>query len=220
MRLAECNPNDDLGGNMIIAISGLTGSGKNTLGEILAKRLGYKLVCPTFKDLAKKEGISLMDFQKKAANDSNIDLKFDELLKEEVSATGGNCVVTTWLGAWILNADITVYVDAPSEVRAERIAKRDKLTVKKALVHLNERDEQNRKRYLKVYGIDIYKTDFFDLKLDSSKNKPEKLADIVEEFIKTRSDFSNRKILAKSTNVFQSPAGTSFLPTSRKSTKN
>ena len=58
---------------MIIAISGLTGSGKNTLGELLAKRLGYKLVCPTFKDLAAKEGVSLMEFQKKATKDPDID---------------------------------------------------------------------------------------------------------------------------------------------------
>ena len=145
---------------MIIAISGLTGSGKNTLGDILAKRLGYKLICPTFKDLAKKEGISLMDFQKKAADDPNIDLKFDALLKEEVAAAGGNCVITTWLGPWVINADVSVYIDAPPEVRAKRISGRDKMSEKKALAHLNERDEQNRKRYLKVYGIDIYKTDF------------------------------------------------------------
>lgn len=51
---------------MIIAVSGLTGSGKNTLGELLSKELGYTLVCPTFKDLAAKEGITLMEFQKKA----------------------------------------------------------------------------------------------------------------------------------------------------------
>ena len=51
---------------MIIAISGLTGCGKNTLGELLAKELGYKIVSPTFKDLADREGISLIDFQKKS----------------------------------------------------------------------------------------------------------------------------------------------------------
>ena len=70
---------------MIIAISGLTGSGKNTLGELLAKKLGYHLVCPTFKDLAEKEGISLMEFQKKAEKDPNIDRKFDQLLKEQTN---------------------------------------------------------------------------------------------------------------------------------------
>ena len=93
---------------MIIAISGFTGCGKNTLGELLAKKLGYKLVCPTFKDLAAEEGITLMEFQAKAAKDKNIDKKFDAALRKQVAATKGNCVVTTWLGPWMVDADLKI----------------------------------------------------------------------------------------------------------------
>ena len=74
-----------------------------------------------------------MDFQKKAADDPNIDLKFDALLKEEVAAAGGNCVITTWLGPWVINADVSVYIDAPPEVRAKRISGRDKMSEKRHL---------------------------------------------------------------------------------------
>jgi CMP/dCMP kinase len=158
---------------MIIAISGLTGSGKNTLGELLAKELGYRLVCPTFKDLAAKEGIPLMEFQEKAKRDPDIDRKFDAALKEQ--AAGGNCVVTTWLGAWMVDADVRIKIKVADDERAERIAKRDGMTVAKAMEHIRARDEQNRKRYMKLYGIDIDDEKVFNAILDGGKNSPDKL---------------------------------------------
>lgn len=167
---------------MIIAISGLTGCGKNTLGELLAKKFGYRLICPTFKDLADKEGMSLMDFQKKAAKNFDIDKKFDEVLKEMTS--GGNCVVTTWLGPWMVEADIKIKLFAPDEIRAERIGKRDKMSKTQALGHLKERDDENWRRYKKVYGIDIYNYDIFDICLNSAKYTPEELCKIVEHIVK------------------------------------
>ncbi|MBU0528054.1 MAG: (d)CMP kinase [Candidatus Micrarchaeota archaeon] len=157
---------------MIITVSGLTGSGKNTLGELLAKELGYNLVCPTFKDLAKKEGISLMEFQKKAENDSDIDKKFDEVLKEQAK---GDCIVTTWLGPWMIDADIRIKIFASVETRAKRIAKRDGMELEEAIAHVKQRDENNRKRYKKIYGIDIDSEENFDAKFDSGIFTPEEL---------------------------------------------
>ncbi|MDD5760240.1 MAG: cytidylate kinase family protein [Desulfobulbaceae bacterium] len=171
---------------MIIAISGRTGSGKDTLGKELAKRLGYPVVSPTFKDLAAREGISLMEFQKKAMDDPNIDRKFDDVLKEQVAATNGRCVVTTWLGPWMINADLRVYVSVADDVRAERVAKRDGMSVPEAKKHLFARDKQNHERYMKVYGIDIFDISKFDLKLDSGKMNPEQLADAVMAFAKKK----------------------------------
>jgi len=160
---------------MIIAVWGYTGAGKNTLGKRIADRLGYRLVCPTFKDLAEKEGIPLMELQRKAEKDHSIDRKFDELLKEEVA--GGNCVVTTWLGPWMVDADVKIKIDVPEEERARRISGRDNMGMDEALEHVKERDESNRKRYYDVYGIDITDESVFDIILDGSK-KPDELLDI------------------------------------------
>lgn len=168
---------------MIIAISGLTGCGKNTLGELLAKKLGYKLVCPTFKDLAEREGVSLMEFQERAKEDPDIDKKFDEMLKEEAQ---GDCVVTTWLGPWIVDADLRIRLNAPLETRAERIAERDGMKPEDALKHVKERDEGNRERYKRIYNIDIYDESVYDVSLDSGKYKPEELLEMVLEIIERR----------------------------------
>jgi len=169
---------------MIIAISGLSGSGKNTLGSLLAEQLRYRLVCPTFKDLAKKEGISLLEFQKKAEKDPDIDRKFDAVLKEE--AGKGNCVVTTWLGPWMVNPNFRVWVYAPDEIRAERLAKRDGITLKEAKAHIAARDAANRDRYLKLYGIDIYEHGSFDLCVNSGHYTPEQLAEGVIKFMELK----------------------------------
>lgn len=169
---------------MIIAISGFTGSGKNTLGELLAGKLGYALVCPTFKDLAEKEGVPLMEYHKMAEKDQDIDRKFDAVLKDK--AAKGNCVVTTWLGPWMVDADVRIRVFAPEGVRAERIAGRDRMSPREALKHLKERDDNNRRRYKKLYKIDIDDDGIFDACLNSGIYSPEKLLGIAMAIIEQK----------------------------------
>ncbi len=164
---------------MIIAVSGLGGSGKDTLGRALAKELGLSVVSPTFKTLAKEEGISLMEFQERAKGNPEIDRKFDDALKRE--SAKGDCVVTTWLGPWMVEADYRVWVIAPLKIRAGRLAKRDGLSFEDALAHLEKRDADNRERYLKVYGIDIGNLEGFDLAVNSGSQSPEELVKIVLE---------------------------------------
>lgn len=169
---------------MIIAVSGLSGSGKNTLGKGIAEKLGYRLVCPTFKDLASKEGISLLEYQRKAEGDPDIDRKFDDLLKEEASK--GDCVVTTWLGPWMVDPDVRIWVFAPDEIRAQRLAKRDGIPNEEAKVHIDMRDENNRLRYKRLYDIDIDDHCEFDVCVNSGIYPPQKLVEIVLKVIETK----------------------------------
>ena len=113
-----------------------------------------------------------MEFQAKAEKDPDIDRKFDALLREQAS---GDCVVTTWLGPWIVDADVRIKVKVADRIRAQRIAKRDGMTLKQALKHMHERDDQNRKRYKKLYNIDIDDEKIFDLVLDGGKMTPGEL---------------------------------------------
>lgn len=169
---------------MIIAVWGLTGAGKNTLGKLIAETLEFKMICPTFKDIAKDEGVSLMEFQKMAEKDERIDRKFDDFLKKECAK--GDCVVTTWLGPWMLDADVRIKLHVPDKERARRIAARDKMTPAEALKHLKERDDNNRKRYKSVYEIDIDDEDIFDVCLNGGIYEPHQLLDIALAVIKTK----------------------------------
>ncbi|VVB65441.1 Cytidylate kinase [Candidatus Gugararchaeum adminiculabundum] len=165
---------------MIICISGLAGSGKSAIGDIVAKRLGLRHINFTFKDIAKQEGVDLMKMQDNARADKKIDLDLDAKIAEE--ARKGNCVVTTWLAPWtIKNADLKIWLDATQEVRAKRVAPRDGMTYGGALSHIKKRDEDNHRRYISLYKIDIYDHKNFDLILDTN-NLP--LDRVAEEIIK------------------------------------
>ncbi|MCK4319495.1 cytidylate kinase family protein [Candidatus Micrarchaeota archaeon] len=171
---------------MIIAISGYSGSGKNTLGEKIAEKLGFRVVSPTFKDLAKKEGIPLLELQKRALSDESIDRMFDKLQKEE--AEKGDCVFTTWLGPWMIETDFSIFILAPLEVRAKRIAKRDGMSFDEALRHVINRDLNNIQRYKKIYDIDISNLEGFDLAISSDTYSPEKMVEIVIKAIEKKGD--------------------------------
>jgi CMP/dCMP kinase len=163
---------------MIICISGLSGSGKNSVGEAVAKKLGMRLVNPTFKTIAAKQKMSLLDFHRKAEKEHSIDKQFDAHLVAD--ANRGDCVVTTWLGPWMIkNADLRVWLYAPRESRAGRVAKRDGMAPEEALSHINERDDSNHSRYLEVYGVNIYDHSGFELVINTDQFLPEESADII-----------------------------------------
>ncbi len=185
-QLPPMNTGEPIGN--IIAIGGLVGSGKNTVGKNVADELAWRMVEPTFKTLAEREGITLMEFQKRAAKDPDIDRKFDEALKEECA--GGDCVVTTWLGPWMApGRPYRVWLDVDADVRAYRVSQRDQIPLEKALEHVNTRDADNRARYMKVYGIDISDHGQFDLVLAVQDEGPDDLArKIVDDYQKARNE--------------------------------
>ena len=163
---------------MIICISGLSGSGKNSVGVEVAKLLTLRVVDPTFKTIAAKQKMSLMEFHKKAEKEHSIDKQFDAHLVAE--AKRGNCVVTTWLGPWMIkDADIRVWLYAPREVRAQRVAGRDAMTPEQALAHITDRDESNHHRYNEVYKINIYDHSGFELVINTEKFVPAQTAQII-----------------------------------------
>jgi len=163
---------------MIITISGLSGCGKNTVGELVSKRLSLRHIKFTFKDEAARRGISLMELQKLASKNPRLDREFDRRLVSEASK--GGCVVTTWLGSWMIkNAGVRVWLKASEKERARRVAGRDGISIRQALKHVRERDKNNIFRYKKYYGINILDHEFFDLEINSARFTPEQIAGII-----------------------------------------
>ena len=170
--------------NSVICISGMSGSGKNSVGALVAKSLRLRLVNPTFKNLAKVRGVSLMEYQKMANSDSHIDRDFDRAVKAE--AKRGNCVITTWLGPWMAAKCMRVWLHADQKTRAARIAKRDGMAIGAALSHLRQRDGDNRIRYAKLYRIDITDHSEFDLTINTKNLRPAQSAAIITAAAKAR----------------------------------
>jgi len=163
---------------MIVSVSGLSGCGKNSVGEAVARKLGLRAVQASFKDEAKRLGVTLMELQEMAEKDKEFDLKLDRHVVDEASK--GGCVVMTWLGPWMVkDADLRVWLNAGEEVRAARISKRDGMGPQEALRHVRERDGENRARYKKYYGIDILDHSIFDLEINTAAFSPDASAEII-----------------------------------------
>jgi cytidylate kinase len=166
---------------LIITVSGPHGTGKSTYAKALAEALGLRYVCAgeLFRDLAKERQLSLEAFSSLAAKDPTIDKMIDDRTKAE--ARKGGLVIDAQLGAWMINglADVKLLMVAPDEVRFKRIADRDGISLESAKKETIAREEIQKERYKKYYGINVDDLSIYDLKIDTSLHSVEQTKSLV-----------------------------------------
>jgi len=169
---------------LVITVSGLAGSGTTTLCRNLARHYGFKHIYAglIFRQMAKEMGMSLEEFQKYAELHPEVDREVDR--RQIEAAKECNVVIEGRLAGWMVEkADLKIWLDAPIRERARRVARREGITVEKAFMGIAEREKQNRKRYLNLYGIDIDDMSIYDLVIDTSKWGPDGVFSIVKAAI-------------------------------------
>jgi cytidylate kinase len=156
---------------LTIAVSGKSGCGNTTVSGLLARRLGLRLINYTFHNMAQERGLAFEEFVRLAEQDDQYDLYLDRH-QVELAAAGG-CVLGSRLAIWLLpRADLRVYLSASLEVRARRIAEREGLEPVLARRAVEERDARDRKRYLRLYHIDVDDYRLADLVVDTEAGDP------------------------------------------------
>jgi cytidylate kinase len=162
---------------VIIAIAGPIGVGKSTVAEGLAARLGYRVISggEVFRDLARERGISLTEVNRLAEHDPTLDRELDR--RQAELARAGNCVVESRLAGWMVDADLKVWLRAPVEVRATRVARREGLAVEAARADLVERERSEWARYKASYNIDIDDLGPYHLVIDTTRWSAEIIVD-------------------------------------------
>lgn len=153
----------------VITIGGPHGTGKSTYAKALADSLGLRYVCAgeLFREAAKERGMSLEDFSRLVENDPSVDRMIDERTK--LKAKGGSVVIDAQLGAWMIKdlADVKVLLFASDDVRFKRIADREYISFASAKKETLAREQIQRRRYKKYYGIDVDDLSIYDLKIDT-----------------------------------------------------
>lgn len=164
---------------MIVAIGGPIGVGKSTVAAGLAARLGVPCVSAggVFRELATRRGVSVVDLNRLAEDDPTIDRDLDRLQAE--LARAGPCVVESRLAGWMVEADLKVWLDAPLEVRAARVAGREGKVSEQARDELMVRERSEWARYKVLYGIDITDRAPFHLVVDTSRWDPEVIIEVL-----------------------------------------
>jgi cytidylate kinase len=149
---------------IVVCISGMAGTGKSTLAKKLAQKykLKYYSGGDALKELAKDEGYNPssrgwwespegLSFLRKREKNLKFDKAVDDKLLEY--AQQGNVLLDSWAMPWLLKTGFKIWLVASEEKRAERIAKRDKLSVNEALKVLKEKEARTQAIYKKLYGF-------------------------------------------------------------------
>ena len=172
---------------MLLTISGPSGSGKTTVANSLSQRLGFAHISAgeVFRELARERALSLEQLSKLAEKDSEIDQMVDTR-QAELAQSHENVIVDGRLSGWVLKGDIAVWLKAPLEVRAERIARREDKDRAIALRETRTRDSSEAARYLAFYNIDTVNLDIYDLIIDTRHWDQFAVIDIITQAVRSR----------------------------------
>jgi len=177
---------------LVITISGFHGTGKSTYAKALAEEFGLRFVSSgmVFRQIALERGVSPEGLSRLAMKDKRIDLLIDERTKEE--AKKGSVVLDGHLAGWMAKdyADVRIFLTAPSPIRAQRIANRNRIPIKEAEHQMLTIERIEGDRWKKFYKINLANQLIYDVVLNTGLLPLESvikiLKAIVREYIQNR----------------------------------
>ena len=168
-----------------VTVSGLPGSGTSTLCSELRIRLEWEHLNTgdVFRQLAEQRGISLAEFGRQAETNAAIDTELDERVIRVARMANGIILEGRVAGWMAMRHDLPAYrvwVAAPQEVRAERVAEREGKVLEVATEEMIVREGSEASRYEALYKIDIADVSIYHLVIDSGSHDPMDCADQVQ----------------------------------------
>ncbi|MEM3087193.1 MAG: cytidylate kinase family protein [Halobacteria archaeon] len=170
---------------MKVTLGGPPGAGKTTVADLLSKQTGWPLISAgeMFRREAEARGLSLPEFGRRAERDPRLDRAVDRRQAAE-AARHRNAIVEGRLAAhFIPKADLRVWITAPLEVRAARVARREGVSVATARRQVRERERCEARRYRRWYNIEMASLEPYQLVLDSSRWGPQAIARVIRTAI-------------------------------------
>lgn len=177
----------------IITLGGLPGSGKSTIREALAIRLGYKTFSTgSFtRHLAKERGVTLQEFNEIVAKDKNLDLLIDAEL-ERIEQEEDKIIVDSHLAFHFVPSSFKVYFTISIDEAARRIfndvgspLRIESGDIMDTLEETKERTvariQNHKERYMNHYGLDPYLEDHYNLVINTETHKPEHVTELIVE---------------------------------------
>lgn len=172
---------------MIITISGEAGSGKTTVGTLLAEKLNYKFFSGGyfFRKKAEESGMNLIEFSSYAESHPEIDREQDKMILNFMK-TNDNMVMESRLAGVLASRDlkaIKIYLNTSLQVRIQRLMERDRDTDEKRII---ARGRSEVMRYMEFYGLDYRVFSYYDYIIDTDNCLPETIVDSVVDYINRR----------------------------------
>ncbi len=172
----------------IITLSGKPGSGKSSTSDRVAELLGYSRY--SSGDLVRhtidRKNTTLIEYNNAAAKNPAIDHEVDEALRN--LRNKNDIVVDSRLGFYWIPESFKVYLWLDTEVAIARIYRDVNLnslressdegtkSMSEVSDEIEERSHNERERFKRLYGVDPFNTDNFDLVIDTSRHSPQTVA--------------------------------------------
>ncbi len=186
-----------------IIIFGFSWSGKSVIANAIGKKYNLKTIHPSgvLRNLCEKKPI---DINKTEYNTGFWESKrwvktFNERLEEkeplDIQATKivlnelhkGNVVVDSRDLPRLTNNGIKIYLKADMKIRAERVARRSKISLKQSMKLLKMKYEKTRDLFKKLYNIDITKNrEVFDYILETDNLTEKEVLKKVCDFLESK----------------------------------
>jgi CMP/dCMP kinase len=181
---------------MFITIAGDLGSGKSSVGKLVAKTLNYKFLSigDFMGDIAQEQGLSLIELSKKAMTDGG---EIDKLLDEKQISFGkehDNIVFDSRLGWYFIPTSLKIYLQVDLDVSAQRIFldkredEKENTSLQDTKKYIIQRKESERERYKKYYGLDFDDPSHFDVLIDTTNKTIEEVAQMILEEVLIREE--------------------------------
>jgi len=167
--------------NLFVTVSGPPGCGATTLCDRLAKAMDCPYVSggEVFREIAADREMSLNQLTAKADESDEIDRALDRRLQsiaEKWGAANKPFILESRLAGWLAGnrADLRIWLDAPEDVRQQRISDREE-----TVAEMRVREVSEAGRYQSYYEIDIEDREFYDLQINTARWSKDGVFEIV-----------------------------------------
>lgn len=172
---------------MLITMWWKAWSGKWTVSKLLAKELGYEIVSiwDMKRKLAAEMWINIIEFNKMwddPEKSAEFDLKYEEYQKS--LKLSDKIILDSRLGFYAQPHAFKILLDVDEEIAWERIFKAERdtdkhATKKHAVNEVKERNSSDEERYKKLYNVNLWDPNNYNLVIDTSERSPEEVLDII-----------------------------------------
>lgn len=183
---------------MIISFNGDHGAGKSTIARMLAEKLNYPYyyMGQIFRDMAKKRGITLEEFQAIREKDPKFDNDLEKYIVD-LSKKYANFVIESRTAWHFIPTSLKIYIKVTDTEGAKRIFKELRQENKrneanglnseeKVLENINRRRDRDNVLYKNYYGINIRDERNYDFILDTTNLSIEEAFQKVLEFVELK----------------------------------
>lgn len=161
----------------MICITGNIAVGKSEVAKEIANTLKWELykASDSFREKAREMNMNLVEFCEYVEKHPEIDREI-ELSTKKIVEIKDKLVVDARLGFYVAPNAFKVYMTSDTEVAAERLLLASKTRGKEeeynskqeAREAIEAREEVERQRYIKLYGVDIHDLSQYDFDIDTT----------------------------------------------------